>query len=81
MSGACRQPLAVCHVAPAKVRRVPPALTQGVPGTPQVASWAVGGPGEAAWLRCGAAPHTAVTLSAAGRLQWWDLAMLRVRAS
>ena len=52
MSRACRQPLAVCHAAPVKVRQVPAALTQGVSGMPQVASWAVGGPGEAAWLRC-----------------------------
>ncbi|KAK9842513.1 hypothetical protein WJX81_003570 [Elliptochloris bilobata] len=43
----------------------------------EVASWSVGGAGAAAWLCCGAAPNTAVSLSALGMLQWWDLAMLR----
>ncbi len=47
----------------------------------QVASWAVGGGGGAAWLRCGEAPNTVVTLGPGGCLQWWDLAMLRVRCA
>ncbi len=48
----------------------------------QVASWAVGGGGGgAAWLRCADAPNTVVTLGPGGCLQWWDLAMLRVRCA
>lgn len=54
-------------------------LSTGCVRVQQVASWAVGGAGGAAWVRCGAAPNTAVSLSPDGRLQWWDLAMLRVR--
>ena len=44
----------------------------------QVAAWEVDKPGGAAHVRCGREERSVLVLTAAGAVQWWDTALLKV---